>query len=232
MIETIKDLSGRSGPMWCLLRFRGQLVCLFAFLALGFIAGAPVHASDVSPSAHSISTLPITIADFDGDHRPDVASVQGHQNRTASTEDYWIGLRLSATGKKYIRFTAPKGGLLVEARDVNGDNAVDLVLATAWLDRPVAVLLNDGHGNFSRSDASVFPAAFHKSGSGWTSQGVDYALAVGLPQTPSCGELSPDALAGTLPAINGRLQNHDQKFALAVRCLLNSGRSPPSEFSL
>ena len=27
----------------------------------------------------------------------------------------------------------PSGGLLIEARDVNGDHSVDLILSTAWL---------------------------------------------------------------------------------------------------
>jgi len=38
----------------------------------------------------------------------------------------------------------------IEARDVNGDYPADLIGSTAWHRQPVTMLLNDGHGSFSK----------------------------------------------------------------------------------
>src|SRR5271170_3994083 len=63
--------------------------------------------------------------------------------------NYSVQLHLSSVGQHSIQLVAPAGGLQIEARDVNGDDAIDLVLTTAWLKQPVAIFLNDGHGSFS-----------------------------------------------------------------------------------
>jgi hypothetical protein len=94
--------------------------------------------------------LPLAIADLDGDHQPDFATVEARRSNSPTTADYWIQVRFSASERRSIHLVAPKGGLVIEARDVNGDHAVDLVLFTARLRRPVAILLNDRHGGFSK----------------------------------------------------------------------------------
>src|SRR6202043_727763 len=95
------------------------------------------------------SDLSFSIGDFDGDSNPDLASVQAGQSDLTRT-DYWVQLQLSVRGRQSFQIVAPIGGLQIVSRDVNGDHALDLVLTTTWLRRPVAILLNDGHGNFSR----------------------------------------------------------------------------------
>jgi len=44
------------------------------------------------------------------------------------------------------------------ARDVNGDDAMDLVVTTAMDSHFVAVLLNDGHGKFTLAKPGAFPS--------------------------------------------------------------------------
>jgi hypothetical protein len=101
------------------------------------------------------------IADFDGDNRPDFATVETGQIG-ASHARYWIGLQMSAGPHQRIGLTAPVGGLEIASRDVNGDNAPDLVVTAAWFKNPIAVLLNDGHGNFTLTDpASFSPGALN-----------------------------------------------------------------------
>lgn len=95
------------------------------------------------------------VADFDGDSKPDLATVQVGQI-TASRARYWILLEMSAGARQFIGVTAPVGGLEIALRDVNGDNSLDLIVTTPWLNRPVAVLLNDGHGNFTLRDPAAF----------------------------------------------------------------------------
>jgi len=124
--------------------------CLVAGLAgLGKAAPPPPNASRISQH--------FAIADFDGDSRPDFATVQVGQV-TASRARYWILFEMSAGARQFIGVTAPVGGLEIALRDVNGDNSLDLIVTTPWLNRPVAVLLNDGHGNFTLRDPAAFSA--------------------------------------------------------------------------
>jgi hypothetical protein len=150
------------------LRVSAALLPFVAFLFFGLIFSAAVSARE--SSAVSIGArLPFAIADFDGDERPDFARIEAGQGEFAAT-DYWIELRLSARGQESVHLTGPAGGLVIEAQDVNGDHAVDLIVATAWLGRPVAVFLNDGHGIFSRAEPSQFLTAFGGSMPGWGSR--------------------------------------------------------------
>jgi hypothetical protein len=124
--------------------------------------------------------LTIAIADFDGDHHLDLASIQdGHS--ASDTSIYWIHFRFSTAGQQSIQLVAPPGGLRMEARDVNGDHAVDLVFTTAWFRQPVAILLNDGHGSFSRAEPTAFPSAFSESQTLWAAGRHLFAAAVALP---------------------------------------------------
>lgn len=106
------------------------------------------------------------IEDFDGDSKPDIATVL--QGRSGSADNHYrIRFQLSSGGSQNIDLTAPAGGLDISSRDVNGDDFLDVVVTTAATNRPVAVLLNDGAGNFTASDPSAFPGAFHKSSYFW-----------------------------------------------------------------
>ena len=101
-------------------------------------------------------------ADFDGDRHPDLATAETIRVSSLRTR-YWISFQLSRGRLQTIDVTAPSGGLALVVRDVNGDSALDLVLVTAWRHKPVAVLLNDGAGNFAVADAAklainVFPS--------------------------------------------------------------------------
>lgn len=138
-------------------------VC-FLLLLVGFSGPAWAQESaSTRVTATSIgSGTPFAFADFDGDHRPDLAYVQTGQSALNSGA-YWIDFRLSFRGPYSVMVAAPPGGLQIEARDVNGDNAVDLVVSTAWLRQPVAILLNDGHGAFTPEKPAAFPGAFQQN---------------------------------------------------------------------
>jgi len=210
-----------------------RLLAWFSWLLLFGLAG------NSTAKAAEIQSVPVTsagpgpqfaIADFDGDLHADMASIQAGSNRSGDT-DYWIQLQLSAGGRQSIRVIAPAGGLLIEARDVNGDHAVDLVLATAWFRQPVAIFLNDGHGNFSRVELAAFPKAFSESTANWVSafdQAVDtagilpqsrtgiYPKTTALPHLRLHSDSIPSSNAGFIP--NSFLASH-------------AGRAPPSDVS-
>ena len=134
-----------------------------------------VFPAKITWAAHSVHTAPIVaeqptsqfaIADFDGDGHLDIASVQTGQFGPLETK-YWIQFQLSSEPRQFILVTAPTGGLQILPRDVNGDNALDLIVTTAGQHRPVAVLLNDGRGNFTLRDPAAFSASLWEARSTW-----------------------------------------------------------------
>lgn len=161
---------------------------LLLLLFLGLVGGRAAANTDVqkAPVSSVGPGQPFAIADFDGDLRPDIASVQTGRSDFSHT-DYWIQLQLTTTGRQSIQVVAGIGGLQIAARDVNGDHAIDLILTTALLRQPVAILLNDGHGNFTRSAPAAFPGAFTESETNWVSGRHQVADAVGVPPQSRAG---------------------------------------------
>jgi hypothetical protein len=107
-----------------------------------------------------------TIEDFDGDSRPDIATVLEGPSGSVINH-YRITFQLSSGGSQNIDLAGPAGGLDLSSRDVNGDDFLDVVVTTAGTNWPVAVLVNDGAGTFTASDPSAFPGAFRKSFHFW-----------------------------------------------------------------
>lgn len=206
------------------------LLCLLLFLAAGtaFPAKSAPALPRTAAAVSALASSPFAIADFDGDSKPDLATVQDGRV-TASSEQYWIRVRLSAGRRQYVGVTAPVGGLQIVPRDVNGDKILDLIVTTAWLDRPVAVLVNDGHGNFAVSDPANFPAAMQSSKAIWNQLAVvmrDTAVVApsrNFPATAS-GAKSDYLLRDTRQTLLGRPPLR-ANFHLLVSIL---GRAPPA----
>ena len=209
-------------------RFLYRSVCLLFFAGL---MGGAVAAADVR-SSHAASpgpNLSFSVADFDGDSKPDLASIQTGKS-DLSRAAYWIQLQLSTAGRQTFQIVAPTGGLQIALRDVNGDQALDLVLTT-WLGRPVAILLNDGHGNFSRVEPTVFPEAFQESDTSWSST-TDHAIgAVGIPPQSREDICSQRNLFVHLRSQARFAAPSDSRFAVGAFLTSHFGRAPPFEVS-
>lgn len=149
----------------------GAVSAAFAFFCLIMSFAPRGNAAPDGPQRRPVSSTQATsqfaIADFDGDSKPDLATVQAGQDRSSDTR-YWIRFRLSTGSQQNVGISAPAGGLQITSRDVNGDDFLDVIVTTSWTNRPVAVLLNDGRGNFTPSDPSAFPGAFQTSEKSWT----------------------------------------------------------------
>ena len=205
------------------------LCCLL--LLFGVLVGAASAAERPSaPAALPVPALSFSVADFDGDSKPDLASVQpgtSDSNRT----DYRIQLQLSAAGRQTFQIVAPMGGLQIVSRDVNGDHALDLVLTTAWLRQPVAILLNDGHGNFSRVEPDAFPQAFSESETSWGSATEHLTDVVGAPPQSRDEVYSETELFLHLRAQARFAASLDPQFAVGPFLISHFGRAPPFEIS-
>ena len=135
-----------------------------AFVAFCFVLGEACCAVASCPSARqSPGSSPefnstYAIADFDGDRKPDLATVELQTSNSAKTTQYSIRLQLATGTTQIFGVTAPTGGLQIATRDVNGDSALDVLVSSAWLHKQVAVLLNDGHGKFTLAKPDAFPA--------------------------------------------------------------------------
>ena len=212
-----------------------RLLCRFlCLLSLGglWAGAASASATDV-PSPRPASPAPdlsFSVADFDGDSKPDLASVQ-YGTSDSTRVAYRIQLQLSAAGSQSFQIPAPTGGLQIVARDVNGDHALDLVITTTWRRQPVAILLNDGHGNFSRVDPDAFPGAFRESDIGWNSSIQHEIEAVGVPP-----QSRDEICSGTehflhLRAHTGLAPDTNSQFGIGSLLISHRGRAPPSEVS-
>ncbi|SRR6266566_724896 len=140
--------------------------CVALLLWCALIGLSPLGRAASLPESSSGSSRPVasqfTISDFDGDNRPDLASVQTGHSGFGDTR-YFVDFRLTTGLRQTIGVTAPAGGLQLTSRDINGDSYPDVIVTTFWTNQPVAVLLNDGRGNFTQSDSSAFAGAFATS---------------------------------------------------------------------
>jgi hypothetical protein len=215
-------------------RLAGRAIAAFlrGFLPLillaGTMAGNAAAADAPLPSAVSIGPgLQFAVADFDGDHRPDLVGVQSGQSGVSRT-NYWIQLQLSAAGRQTILLVAPSGGLQIAARDVNGDHIPDLILTATWLRQPVAIFINDGHGAFTRVEPTAFPEAFREPPSDWDSTSERIPDSLGVPPSSSAGfydatPRSPHALPRA-----GAIAPSSRGFLPSPFLISSPGRAPPS----
>jgi len=146
-------------------KFLRQAV-LVAFAAFCWFVALAEQGTAAYPAAAQ-AFAHFAIADFDGDNHPDLATVNVGQSSARNTR-YWIAFHLSGRSSQTVGITAPAGGLQIISQDVNGDSFPDVIVTTAWTNKPVAILLNDGLGNFRSSSPSEFQNAFTTSETSWT----------------------------------------------------------------
>jgi hypothetical protein len=211
-------------------RLHKPFLWTFLFLLFCFVGRARAAADIGIEPITSTGPGQFAIADFDGDVRPDSASIQAGAN-SSGTANYWIRLQLSSRGQQSIQLVGPAGGLRVEARDVNGDHSIDLVLATVWFRQPVAILLNDGHGNSSRLQPTVFPEAFSDSETNWDSPANQVIGVLGVPPQSHANLCSNAGGSLRRRASPGPILLTGVHFLGSPLLISHAGRAPPSELS-
>jgi hypothetical protein len=168
------------------------------------------------------------IADLDGDLRPDSASIQVGQN-ASSMSTYWIQVHVAA-GLRSFPVVAPAFGLIIKARYVNGRNAADLVLATAWSRQPVAIFLNDGHGNFSPAKPTL-TGSFNDSNTNLDSSANLATVTAGVPPQSGAGICAEERKLLDDRSRAGLIPPSSSGFPVSPFSVSHSGRAPPSAVS-
>jgi hypothetical protein len=207
-----------------------SLAFVFFCLILGLAACGIAASTDPQswPVSSTQATSQFAIADLDGDNRPDFATVEIGRSTSWDTQ-YWIAFQLSSGPRQTLGITAPNGGLQITSRDVNGDSFLDVVVTTAWTNRPVAVFLNDGQGNFKASSPSAFPGAFSTSEKSWTLstdevKDATAALFLRYP-TGNCPEGGRSSSPRNVTGLTVLRASRNSPFSLVISFL---GRAPPS----
>jgi hypothetical protein len=205
-------------------------------LALLLFLGVSGGSAAAAPGA-DVQTSPVTsigpgpsfaIADFDGDHRLDLANVQAGRADSSFT-DYRIQLQLTEAGRQSLQVVAPIGGLQIAARDVNGDQTVDLVLTSAGLKQPIAVFLNDGHGSFSRAEPATFPGAFSDSTTNFAPAPDATTDVVAVPPQSRSGINAEATDLSCFRLHAGSVSASSPGFVFGSFLISHSGRAPPCE---
>lgn len=196
-------------------------------LSTGFAYGAKAGVPPQNRSELTVARTPqFAIADFDGDNRPDMASVEFGWS---GSRNYAINFSLTSGLRQSINIEAPDGGLRLRTSDVNGDNFPDVVVTTFWTGWPVAVLLNDGRGNFTPSQPSAFPGAFEKSENSLASdEGTKADAAAALFSRYSPVSWQKHGSAGSLLSAVGHAAVEPFHFVSRPICNSSFGRAPPS----
>jgi hypothetical protein len=150
----------------CQASYAGKLPFLiFLLAAVNSCLGSPgLVVGTASTSQRSVGQVGWTVADFDGDSQPDVATTRMEARGAGYV--YWLELDLSTNRKddsSLAQANLPSAvssifGLHLTPRDVDGDHDLDIVVTMGITRQPVAVWINDGKGRFEEGDLSAYPA--------------------------------------------------------------------------
>lgn len=171
--------------------------------------------------------MQFAIADFDGDRQPDLATIRVIRNSPRAAE-YLLELQLSSGTRPGIGILGPTGGLQITSQDVNGDKIADLVVTSVFDTQFVAILLNDGKGNFKQVERSDYPEVGKRTGSRLVgpSDAAAFQLTLGLR-----GSTESDGVARA--AWDSPIENFAQLLpstapsARTFLALAAAGRAPP-----
>jgi hypothetical protein len=223
MIPRIQERFGAAGvPLKAFL-----VLCFALCVACSADADSTTGRSSTGSSAGFNSTF--AIADFDGDQKPDLATVELQTGSSARTTQYSIRLQLATGAAQIFGLTAPAGGLQIIARDVNGDSSLDVLVSSVWLHKQVAVLLNDGHGNFTLVAPDAFPALVWQSERHWKAATMPIWESVALLSShSSAGNLEERSMFSGWPTRPGKLCLRVTPGVTRLLDFSLLGRSPPT----
>lgn len=202
-------------------------VCSLLFVLPGALHHLGRPAVPLGKSSVAQGAIHFAIADFDGDLQPDTATIRVAKNSSHAAE-YFLELQLSSGLRPAIGILGPAGGLQITPQDVNGDKIADLVITSPFDSQFVAILLNDGKGNFKQVAPSDYPDVGKRPGSRLLSHDLsgEFQLTLGEKRSTGGQEATHNSCARPL--------GNDSQFlgpvAISIRSaqiLARAGRAPP-----
>jgi hypothetical protein len=125
-----------------------------------------------------------------------------------------------------LAVSGPIGGLQIASQDVNGDSFLDLIVSTELANEPVAVLLNDGRGNFVLADVKTFAPKIWESRVEWSVRMARFEDVEGALASAGWGIIAASVYADTLPAV-ARVSITAERFYHVSSSRDLRGRAPP-----
>jgi hypothetical protein len=214
--------------------FQIALVCVLWLVAVFALPHGASHSSRSStqPRSMAIPVSRFVFADLDGDKQPDLALVET-QSQHSSRTNYSIRLKFSQGTESAIPVDGPIGGLRLAARDVNGDDNLDLVVTSNLDSGFVEVLLNDGSGNFSVASPGSYSDVEPEDGGNLEAQASahsDLATLVSLRSSHEQG--AAQVRHASLSYSRNFRCSGNASPAVLEHALFRQGRSPPLFISL
>jgi len=167
------------------------------------------------------------VRDFDGDQKPDLVLIHVLRDGAKSSR-YSIDFQLSSGPTPTIGIIAPTGGLQLTPSDVNGDDVVDLIVTSPFDSGFVAILVNDGRGNFREVDPENYLSAATAIEHGFV---TDLRIPENYPSFQQNRYRSgfSDLAITALPCVlvSAKLQNRAWNSISSAQVLHQSGRAPP-----
>jgi hypothetical protein len=209
-----------------------RILWISLYLFCGFFCRGTAKAADIRRALSTPvgSGSQLAIADVDGKLCPVSVSVQVGSGGFSTTTTYRIQVQFGELERQSIQVDAPAGGLWIVPRDINnGNHFIDLVVVTAWFRNPVAILINDGRGRFSKVEPTTFPEVFTDFSTNWGCASGQIAEAVCVaPQSRSCMCLEASGLPNVRQHANS-LSSPRPGFLFRSFLISLGGRAPPFE---
>jgi hypothetical protein len=146
----------------------GALLLLISAFSLAAPAAKAARPPQDAPRLAIRANSSFAIGDFDSDRKPDLATAE-IAGRDSHATRYLIRFQLTSGVAESIGVTGAFGVPEISALDVNGDHVPDLVVTAAGQPRPIAILLNDGHGQFVLANPADFAVPALDAPVHWTS---------------------------------------------------------------
>ena len=200
-------------------RYTSRIVAPLLLAVAAFVPSAAAQRS-------VLSLTPWIAADFDGDHTADLVRA-GSFRPDGSGFIQEISLSFSAWESRAVSVRLPSLAYNLIARDVDGDSDRDLIVE-ALTREPLAVLLNDGDGQFHEAPLGDFSELFfHRESSSWeaAARRLPSTFARDVSRNDASIAHSPAIFASLIPA--GLAENPGSRGSSAI-LLDPSTRAPPA----
>lgn len=225
MPEHRTGLGGRVG-LWAL----WGMVSVLSLAPMALSLNSSPDASRLSAISPAVihGGIRFAFADLDGDREPDLAFIEVEQQEGA-LKRYSIRLRFGSGRESRIGVAIRSGGLSLAARDVNGDDKVDLIVSSDLEARVIEVLLNDGHGAFSIAEPGIYDAA--AADRDFRMQALNQSFRESIPLPPFRSNLDGEEAArraGALPRSTNSIVAQEELVRLGGPRCTSSGRAPPA----